>query len=99
MFQQSPRFVVNVLTEDQVEVSRLFASRGASRFDQVAHAENVHGLPYLHGAAAWFACRQVSWQVAGDHCLFIAEVEDHRHSDAAPLLFHAGGYHALGPRL
>ena len=99
VFQRSSRFVVNVLTEEQVEVSRLFASRAEARFDQVAHAENAEGLPYLHGAAAWFACRQVSWQVAGDHCLFIAEVERHRHSDAAPLLFHGGGYFALGTRL
>jgi len=99
VFQQSSRFVVNVLSEEQVEVSRLFASRADSRFEQVAHAENAEGLPYLHGAAAWFACRQVPWQVAGDHCLFIAEVERYRHADAAPLLFHGGGYFTLGTRL
>jgi flavin reductase (DIM6/NTAB) family NADH-FMN oxidoreductase RutF len=99
VFRQSQRFVVNVLTESQVEISRLFASAAPDKFSQVAHAENQDGLPYLHGAAAWFECRRVSEQDAGDHCLFIAEVERYSHADAAPLLFHSGGYFTLGSRL
>jgi len=99
VFQHNERFVVNVLTEAQVETSRLFASRAPDKFSAVAHAENAHGLPYLHGAAAWFECRQVSHQTAGDHCLFIAEVERYTFAEAPPLLFHAGGYFTLGSRL
>ena len=93
------RFVVNVLAEAQVEVSRRFASPQADKFEGVPHAENAWGLPLLHGASAWFECRTVSRQIAGDHCLFIAEVERFTLSEAAPLLFHAGGYFALGSRL
>ncbi|MEO7939570.1 MAG: flavin reductase family protein [Burkholderiaceae bacterium] len=99
VFRQSAHFVVNVLTESQVEVSRLFASGAPDKFGQVAHAENQHGMPYLHGAAAWFECRRVSQQDAGDHCLFIAEVERYSHAETAPLLFHSGGYFTLGSRL
>jgi len=99
VFQANERFVVNVLTEAQVDTSRLFASSAPDKFAQVAHAENQDGMPYLHGAAAWFECRRVSHQVAGDHCLFIAEVERHTHAEAAPLLFHAGAYFTLGSRL
>lgn len=99
VFQANERFVVNVLTDAQVETSRLFASAAPDKFAVVAHAESPNGMPYLHGAAAWFECRQVSHQVAGDHCLFIAAVERHTHAEAAPLLFHAGGYFTLGSRL
>ena len=99
LFAQSERCVVNVLAEAQVDVSRRFASPQADKFDGVAHAENQWGLPLLHGASAWFECRTVSRQTAGDHCLFIAEVERFTASDAAPLLFHAGRYFALGSRL
>ncbi len=99
IFQNAPRFVVNVLTDAQVETSRHFASSVPRKFESVAHAENQHGLPLLHGCAAWFECRQVSHQAAGDHCLFIAEVERFSSSEAAPLLFHAGGYFTLGSRL
>lgn len=99
IFREVERFVVNVLAESQVEVSRLFASGADDKFSQVAHAENRDGMPYLHGAAAWFECRRVSQQDAGDHCLFIAEVERYSHAEAAPLLFHSGGYFTLGSRL
>ncbi len=99
VFEAVDRFVVNVLAEAQVEVSRRFASPQADKFEGVAHAENAWGLPLLHGASAWFECRTVSRQFAGDHCLFIAEVERFTLSEAAPLLFHAGGYFALGSRL
>ena len=99
VFQGNERFVVNVLTEAQVETSRLFASPAPDKFSQVAHAENQDGMPYLHGSAAWFECRRISHQAAGDHCLFIAEVERYTHADTAPLLFHAGGYFTLGSRL
>ncbi|MDP3414331.1 MAG: flavin reductase family protein, partial [Polaromonas sp.] len=99
VFEATERFVDNVLAEAQVEVSRRFALPIADKFDGVAHAENAWGQPLLHGAAAWFECRTVSRQAAGDHCLFIAEVERFTLSEAAPLLFHAGGYFALGSRL
>ena len=99
VFQDNERFVVNVLTEAQVETSRLFASPAPDKFSQVAHAENQDGMPYLHGSAAWFECRRLSHQVAGDHCLFIAEVERYTHAETAPLLFHAGAYFTLGSRL
>lgn len=99
VFRGVSRFVVNVLAESQVEVSRLFASAAPDKFSQVAHAQNADGLPLLHGAAAWFECRRLSHQDTGDHCLFIAEVERYSHAEFAPLLFHAGGYFTLGSRL
>ena len=98
-FQHAERFVVNVLTDAQVDTSRLFASPAPDMFSLVPHAENQHGLPFLHGAAAWFECRRISQQAAGDHCLFIAEVEHFASSDSAPLLFHGGAYFTLGSRL
>ena len=98
-FDAAERFVVSVLAEAQVEVSRQFASHGKNKFDGIDYAQNQHGLPMIHGAAAWFECRMVSRQIAGDHCLFIAEVESFTTADTAPLLFHAGGYFALGSRL
>ncbi len=99
VFEAAERFVVNVLAEAQVEVSRRFASPVPDKFEGVAHADNAWGLPLIHGAAAWFECRTVSRQIAGDHCLFIAEVERFTAAEATPLLFHAGGYFALGSRL
>lgn len=98
-FEAAGRFVVNVLAEAQVDLSRNFASSSADKFEGVPCALNEHGMPLLHGAAAWFECKTLSHQIAGDHCLFIAEVERFTSADAAPLLFHAGGYFALGSQI
>ena len=99
VFKATGRFVVSVLTDAQVEVSRSFASHSDHKFEGVAYALNAHDMPLLHGACAWFECKTVSHQTAGDHCLFIAEIEKFSGNDAAPLLFHAGHYAALGSRL
>jgi flavin reductase (DIM6/NTAB) family NADH-FMN oxidoreductase RutF len=98
-FQTQDRFVVSVLAESQTDVSRHFASSRPDKFEGTAYALNEHGLPMLHAASAWFECRKVSQQTAGDHCLFIAQVERFSQSEAAPLVFHGGGYFALGSRL
>lgn len=99
VFQQQERFVVNVLAEAQTDVSRQFASSQGDKFEGIAYASNAHGIPMLHSACAWLECRTVSQQAAGDHCLFIAQVENFSQSDAAPLVFHSGSYFALGSRL
>ena len=98
-FKDAGRFVVNVLAEAQVDVSRHFASRTVDKFEGVQFAQNEHGMPLLHGASAWFECKTVSHQVAGDHCLFIAEVERFSSAEVAPLLFHSGAYFTLGSEL
>ena len=99
VFERSDRFVVNVLSEAQIEISRRFASPIADKFEGVPHAESAHGIPLLHSSAAWFECRTLTRQKAGDHLLYIAEVDRFTASEQAPLVFHSGGYHALGSRL
>ncbi len=98
-FKDAGRFVVNVLAEAQVDLSRNFASSSTNKFENVQYAVNEHGMPMLHGASAWFECKTVSHQIAGDHCLFIAEVERFSSAEAAPLLFHSGAYFTLGSQL
>jgi flavin reductase (DIM6/NTAB) family NADH-FMN oxidoreductase RutF len=99
VFDAAPRFVVNVLAEEQVELSRIFATHGVDKFAGVPFAESQYGQPLLHGASAWFECRTVARHVLGDHCLYVAQVERFTSSEALPLVFHSGRYHTLGSRL
>ena len=98
VFQAADQFVVNVLAEAQVEVSRRFASSAGNKFEGIPFALGQSGLPMIHGAAAWFECRTVSQQIVGDHCLFIAAVETFARSESPPLIFHGGGYFTLGSK-
>ena len=50
----------------------------------------------LHGALAYLECRLQSVELAGDHAIFIAEVEDVVVRDGDPLLFFRGRYRKLG---
>jgi flavin reductase (DIM6/NTAB) family NADH-FMN oxidoreductase RutF len=50
----------------------------------------------LHGSLAYLECRLHSAEEAGDHTIFIAEVEDVVVHDGDPLLFFRGKYRGLG---
>ena len=94
------RFGVNVLAEDQREISEYYARSSESH----QHAEQAgarfertkHGTPVLHGALAYLECRLHTAQAAGDHTIFIAEVEDVVFREGEPLLFYRGKYRAIG---
>jgi 3-hydroxy-9,10-secoandrosta-1,3,5(10)-triene-9,17-dione monooxygenase reductase component len=95
-FVAASHFAVNVLAENQVELSRRFASLRPDKFAEGLWSEGLGGAPVLRGCAAVFECEQVSQQVAGDHVLFIGQV--HRTSEApvTPLVFQSGHYRMLG---
>ena len=98
------RFGINVLREDQRTISEYYArpdrthehaeTETGARFDRT-----VHGTPMLHGALAYLECRLHSAQEAGDHTVFIAEVEDVVVRAGEPLLFFRGKYRGVGGEL
>jgi flavin reductase len=95
------RFGINVLREDQRAISEYYArpdrnhehaeAEAGARFDRT-----VHATPMLHGALAYLECRLHSSQEAGDHTVFIAEVEDVVVRTGEPLLFFRGKYRGVG---
>jgi flavin reductase (DIM6/NTAB) family NADH-FMN oxidoreductase RutF len=64
-----------------------------ARFDRTAH-----GTPVLHGALAYLECRLHSAEDAGDHTIFIAEVEEVVVREGEPLLFFRGKYRRMGQK-
>lgn len=96
------RFGVNVLAENQRHISEYYARPGEThqRAEQEAGARfdrTAHGTPVLYGALAYLECRLHTAQDAGDHTIFIAEVEDVVVREGDPLLFYRGNYRAIGP--
>ena len=86
-------FGISVLAEDQVALSNHFAGR--------PHAQAVVAwrweadVPLLVGAVAQIAARVVAIHPAGDHTLFIGQVEHLAQSAGRPLIFHTGSYSRL----
>jgi flavin reductase (DIM6/NTAB) family NADH-FMN oxidoreductase RutF len=95
------RFGVNILAENQRVISDYYArlvrdhehaeEEAAARFDRTPK-----GTPILHGALAYLECRLQSAEEAGDHTIFIAEVEDVVVRQGDPLLFFRGKYRKIG---
>jgi flavin reductase len=94
------RFGVNVLSSSQQALSEYYAQsaethqhpeRVGARFERTAH-----GTPILHGALAYLECRLHSTQPAGDHTIFIAEVEDVEVREGEPLLYFRSQYRSSG---
>jgi flavin reductase (DIM6/NTAB) family NADH-FMN oxidoreductase RutF len=95
------RFGINILCQDQRAISEYYArperdhehaeTEAGARFDRTRH-----GTPVLHGALAYLECKLRSAEVAGDHSIFIAEVEDVVVRDGEPLLFFRGKYRKVG---
>jgi flavin reductase (DIM6/NTAB) family NADH-FMN oxidoreductase RutF len=94
------RFGVNVLAAGQQIISEYYARAAhdhghaerdaGARFDRTAH-----GTPVLNGALAYLECRLHTAQDAGDHTIFIAEVEEVVVREGDPLLYYRGRYRSM----
>ena len=93
MLPRTGRYGVSVLASDQEHFAAHFAGQRPSPIepDFVWHDE----LPLLHGALAHIGCRVVDVHAAGDHVLWIGEVEHLSHRDGEPLLFYTGRFGTL----
>jgi flavin reductase (DIM6/NTAB) family NADH-FMN oxidoreductase RutF len=98
------RFGVNILAEHQRVISEYYArpvhiheraeEEAGARFDRTAQ-----GTPILNGALAYLECKLQSAQDAGDHTIFIAEVEEVVVRQGDPLLFFRGKYRKIGEQM
>jgi len=99
LLEAEGRYVVSVLAEGHREWADRFAGRHGDLqgcFEDIPHRLTDEGLPIFEGALASFVCRVVTIHPAGDHSLFIAEVERFESAPgAAPLLFFGGHYRSI----
>ena len=94
-FTNASHFAVNVLAAGQVDLSRRFAKPSSAKFDAGEWTDGQGGAPLLAGCVAVFECRRRSHHAAGDHVLFIGEVERIGGTADTPLVYHAGHYRTL----
>ena len=87
-------FGVSVLAGDQAETVRAFSATKVDRMTTVDWTPGHHGLPVVHGAVAFVACRTRQLLTVGDHEVVFADVLDLDvlRPDTAPLVFSGGGY-------
>ncbi len=91
-------FCVNILSADQEDECRRFASKDAGKFDGVEFELSPLGAPIIPNCVAWIDCKYNAIHDAGDHFIVVGEVEDLEIGRAGlPLLFFQGGYGRFAP--
>ena len=95
---EAGHFVVNVLSEDQEDVSRVFASKGTDKFSGIGYRHALGtGAPIIEGVVAWIGCDIHDVHEAGDHWIVLGLVHEMEVGhEGGPLVFFRGGYSRLG---
>jgi flavin reductase (DIM6/NTAB) family NADH-FMN oxidoreductase RutF len=87
------KFTVNILSEDQEDVSRVFASKAPDKFAELAWHRSGNGCPRIGGVMGYIDCNLETVVDSGDHYIVIGAVTDldvlH---EGGPLIFFRGGY-------
>ena len=76
--RESGIFAVNILTDQQEEFSRCFATSSEERYTYFCHASfhvAATGAPILDGSLAFIDTRVVAEYPGGDHVIFLGQVE------------------------
>ncbi|MFN8444269.1 MAG: flavin reductase family protein [Caldilineaceae bacterium] len=84
------RFAISILNRDQEAYSGHFAGFSPKDFEPAF--ETRHNHPVIANAIAYFVTRPYAAHEAGDHTLYIGQVEYFESNDQAPVLYYEGKY-------
>jgi flavin reductase (DIM6/NTAB) family NADH-FMN oxidoreductase RutF len=94
-FEESKRFVVNILEESQQNISNNFASHSDDKFSGQNYELNENGLPILADCLVNLECNLKHSYDGGDHTIFVAEIEKTTVRDGKPLIYSQGKYRQI----
>ncbi len=93
LLRAQKRFGVNILAEDQRSLSEYFAR--TEQNGDVPFERTAQGTPLLKTCLARLECQVIAAHEAGDHTIFLGQVETLETRDGRPLLFYSGEYRQL----
>ena len=101
LLKQSKYFGVNVLKAGQQQVSVYFAQSEQTTEDGaklgIRYRWTEAGVPLLEDTIAQIVCRVVASYIAGDHTIFLGEVQSADLFPGEPLIFFRSHYRELTP--
>lgn len=89
---EADAFGVSFLEAGQQETSNRFARSGTDKFAGVTTHTGATGAPWIDGALAHLDCRTAQRVDAGDHTIFIGQVEAAEVFSGEPLVYYSGAY-------
>ena len=95
---EAKHYGVNILREDQSEISTRFAHAGGKKWEGLTARRGVTPTVLLPDALAWLECESYAHYEGGDHVIMVGKVLSFERSAAAksrPLVFFSGRYRQL----
>lgn len=94
-FETSGFFAVNILREQQLNLSIRFAELPEGRFTGISWTPGGTGSPVIDSVLAVLDCTTVEVIDAGDHRVLVGRALDVRAGEGRPLIFFEGRYTLL----
>jgi flavin reductase len=88
-------FAINILRQEQEDISRRFATPGPKDFTGLALASGVTDSPIFANSLGYVDCRVVDILPGGDHDVFVGEIVAGESYEGRPLLYFSGKYRVL----
>lgn len=88
-------FSVSVLTKGQEDVAKVCgfqSGKDVNKPERVNYELNKEGLPVIRNCAAQMTCKVIETFDAGDHFLFVAEIENGEVGQEEPLVYVSSDY-------
>ena len=96
-FNAASHFNINILADDQEELSSHFAKSGTDKWAGMNYETSATGCPVLPGCITTLECSKRDIFDGGDHIIIVGEVVQFSNDsgDSRPLLFYQGRYNGL----
>ena len=94
-FRSSPHFAINILGEEQQNLSVRFSELPEARFEGVDWYPGATGAPLLPKILAVLECQQTQVVEAGDHAIVVGEAVRTQTWEGRPLLYFDRNYRAM----
>ncbi len=91
-FEESKVFAINILSEEQEEIARRFATKGIEKFAGIKWRKSEKGLALIEGSVGYIECKIVQRYEGGDHTIYVGEIVSANASGDRPLVFFKGNY-------
>jgi len=99
LLQKKKQFGVSVLKQNQQAISEYFAKREHNAETEqrlgIHFRRTPRGAHVVDGTLLQMSCKVIASHVAGDHTIFIGEVEDAELHEGEPLLYFRGEYRKI----
>lgn len=92
-FINAQNFVINILSKQQIEISRRFSKFNIDKFSDIQTSKTQNNIPFFEKSLAVYECEKTQIYEGGDHYIFIGEIKKAKaNNEAEPLVYYSGHY-------